>query len=67
MIFSLFSYKVDDDPIDSIRHNYSISDCYGMNYLHRFVKLKSELCCACLPIRFCHLAIEPVKAMLGHS
>jgi len=58
--FESASIKVDDDPIDSIRHIYSISDYYGMNYLHRFVKLKSELCYESLPTGFCQPSIMPV-------
>lgn len=32
--------QIDDEPIASSKLGYFISNCYGMNYLHRFVKLK---------------------------
>jgi len=31
---------IDDEPVVTIRLEYFISIHYGMNYLHRFVKLK---------------------------
>ena len=51
--------------MDSIGYSYSISDCYGMDYLGRIVKLKSEPRCVCLPIKFCRLAIKPVNQHAG--